>query len=100
MFFVLFVFFIIVAEAPTDLSTFRESIASLSIDWMPPFVNATSMYSVYINGSDGFTNSTNTDSTFITFASLRPEVSYTIRLVAVGNENLPSSILTETSPAG
>ena len=90
----------IVAEAPTGLSTSRQSIASLSVAWMPPFINATSMYSVFINGSDGFTNSATTDNTFITFSSLRPDVSYTIRLVAVGNEDLPSPIVTQTAPSG
>ena len=81
------------------MSTSRQSIASLSVVWMPPFVNATSIYSVYINGSDGFTNNETTSNTFITFASLRPDVFYTIRVFAVGNEDLPSSIVTQTVPS-
>lgn len=92
-------FFSVVAEAPVSLATFRQSITKLYLDWMSFNENVTGTYTVFINGSDGLTGNTTTNDTELLLSSLRPDVTYTIRLVSTG-EDLPSEILTDTSPAG
>ena len=92
-------FFSVVTDAPVSLTTFRQSITKLYLDWMSFNENVTGTYTVFINGSDGLTGNTTTNDTELLLSSLRPDVTYTIRLVSTG-EDLPSEILTDTSPAG
>lgn len=74
-------------------------IGSFQLNLTAPVGN-TPNYTVYVTNSNGLTTSNDACSTTGLMLSLQPDKSYTLRLIAIGSEYLPSNISTKTIPQG